>query len=80
MPSKFINCAVCDDEFVMYSGKPGLINQCPQCATDVPVYVAEEGSDDTGVAENIVKGKNIYEEKKAIQSLLRRSLTEESAR
>jgi len=80
MPSKFIECIKCNEEFIPYHGKPGRINECVGCATDIPVYLAEEGSDDTGVAENIVKGKNIYGDKKAIQALLRKSLAEESSK
>lgn len=80
MPSKFIECINCGNEFLLHPGKPGRINECHECATDIPVYLAEEGSDDTGVAENIVKGKNIYGDKKEIQALLRKSLSEETAK
>jgi predicted nucleic acid-binding Zn-ribbon protein len=63
-------CIKCGEEFVLYNGKPGLINECVDCASDIPVYLAQEGSDDTGVVEYFGT-VNVYETKKAAQKLIR---------
>jgi hypothetical protein len=55
---KILICKSCELEFQWYPGKPGLINECPGCAEeDIPVYLAEQGSDDTGVVETVTKNR-----------------------
>ena len=63
-------CIKCGEEFNLYIGKPGLINECSECAVDIPVYLAQEGSDDTGVVEYFGT-VNVYETKKATQKFIR---------
>lgn len=46
-------CEVCESEFGLYPGKPGKINECPGCATDVPIFVAEQGEGDDGTVETM---------------------------
>lgn len=61
-------CRDCGELFAYYHGKPGYINQCLDCATDVPIYIAEEGSDDTGVVEHLEKGSMAIEIRRAFRS------------
>jgi hypothetical protein len=52
-------CRDCNEEFVATPGKPGFINQCEDCASDTPVYRAEQGTEDSGVVETMTKGNRI---------------------
>ena len=52
-------CRDCRQEFTVTSNKPGFINQCEECATDVPQYKAEQGTDDSGVVETMTKGRRV---------------------
>ncbi len=52
-------CRDCNEEFQLTPGKPGFINQCEECATDTPLYRAEQGNEDSGVVETMTKGKRL---------------------
>jgi hypothetical protein len=46
-------CLQCGEDFIPYQGKPGYIWQCPDCATDIELFVAEQESDDDGAVVGI---------------------------
>lgn len=46
-------CRDCQQEFALTPNKPGFINQCEECATDIPIYKAEQGTEDSGVVETM---------------------------
>lgn len=46
-------CRHCGIEFYLFKGKPGYVDECLDCSTDVPKYVAEEGSYDDGSVESM---------------------------
>jgi hypothetical protein len=48
-------CRDCGIDFIPIPNKPGFINQCEDCSIDVPVYKAEQGTDDSGVVETVTK-------------------------
>jgi|CXWL01.1.fsa_nt_gi hypothetical protein len=48
-------CRLCQSEFGLYHGKPGKIDECPDCASDIPVYIAEQGEGDDGTVETMTK-------------------------
>ena len=48
-----MTCVQCESEFGLIHGKPGKINECPSCATDIPVYWAEMGTGDDGTVETM---------------------------
>lgn len=50
-----MTCRDCQIEFTPVPGKPGFINQCEDCATDIPRYKAEQGTEDSGVVETMTK-------------------------
>lgn len=50
-----MTCKDCGTYFSPSPKKPGFINQCEDCAEDVPTYKAEQGTDDTGVVETVTK-------------------------
>lgn len=44
-------CVKCDSEFVLNHGKPGKINECPECSEEVFIYRAEgSASEEEGYA------------------------------
>jgi len=47
-------CRHCEEEFTLRNGKPGLIDECPDCAVEVPVYRAE-AEDSTGSSCGMLK-------------------------
>ena len=48
-------CKDCGTQFTPSPKKPGFINQCEDCAYDVPIYKAEQGTEDSGVVETVTK-------------------------
>ena len=48
-----MECRDCGVEFQIHKDKPGYINQCADCATDVPKLIAEQNSSDDGVVESM---------------------------
>jgi hypothetical protein len=46
IPGQLTRCADCDAPFTFALGKPGRINQCPACATDVDTPIASECDSD----------------------------------
>jgi len=54
-----IKCRDCGCEFRSFAGKPGYINQCEDCAVDVPLYRAEQGTEDSGVVETMIRGERV---------------------
>jgi len=48
-------CRDCKQTFITAPNKPGYINQCWDCATDVDIYRAEQGTEDSGVVETLTK-------------------------
>jgi hypothetical protein len=50
-------CALCGALFVLTPQKPGKINECQDCAIDVPRIQAAQGMDDTGVVDGFLKGE-----------------------
>ena len=48
-----MECRDCGVEFKTHKDKPGYINQCADCATDVQKLIAEQSSSDDGVVESM---------------------------
>lgn len=48
-------CRDCGHDFCPAPNKPGYINQCWDCATDVELYLAEQGTEDSGIVETMTK-------------------------
>jgi len=48
-------CKRCGIEFLPFKGKPGYVWECSGCASDVPKYIAEEGSSDDGSVESMTR-------------------------
>lgn len=48
-------CRDCSQDFTPVPNKPGYINQCWDCAVDVDIYRAEQGTEDSGVVETLTK-------------------------
>jgi hypothetical protein len=46
IPGQLTRCADCDAPFTFALGKPGRIDQCPACATDVDTPIASECDQD----------------------------------
>lgn len=55
-----MTCKHCGISFTLYHGKIGKINECTSCATDIPMYLAEQNTADDGAVETITKGSNFY--------------------
>ncbi len=41
-----INCVTCGEDFVLKFGKLGRINECEECATDIPLVRASQSDED----------------------------------
>lgn len=54
-----MTCRDCQTDFIPTPGKPGFINQCEDCAIDIPVYRAEQGTEDSGVVESMTTKERI---------------------
>lgn len=48
-------CRDCNQTFTTAPNKPGYVNQCWDCAVDVEIYRAEQGTEDSGVVETLTK-------------------------
>lgn len=48
-------CRYCQEEFIYFRGKPGYIDSCPDCSTDIELFVAEEGTGDDGTVESMTR-------------------------
>lgn len=41
-----INCVTCGEDFILRFGKLGRINECEECATDIPLVRASQSDED----------------------------------
>jgi hypothetical protein len=41
-PGETIRCAACERPFTYHFGKPGRVNECPDCASDIETPIASE--------------------------------------
>ena len=52
-------CRLCGTDFILTRNKPGLITDCPDCAKEVPLLIAEQGRGDDGTVESVSTNETV---------------------